>query len=179
MKKIASFTVNHDTLQKGMYISRIDGDVVTYDIRMKRPNMGDYLTNGALHTFEHLFATYARNTALADSVIYIGPMGCRTGFYFLVRDTVSHEEALNLVKESFAFVRDFDGGDSGISPGGVRQLFGARSAGCQSGGKGHAGRAEGLDCGKDGLQLWKIRETALSEPQARGRWESSVRWRWS
>ena len=109
MKKIASFTVNHDTLQKGMYISRIDGDVVTYDIRMKRPNMGDYLTNGALHTFEHLFATYARNTALADSVIYIGPMGCRTGFYFLVRDTVSHEEALNLVKESFAFVRDFDG----------------------------------------------------------------------
>ena len=56
MKKIASFTVNHDTLQKGMYISRIDGDVVTYDIRMKRPNMGDYLTNGALHTFEHLFA---------------------------------------------------------------------------------------------------------------------------
>ena len=109
MKKIASFTVNHDTLQKGMYISRIDGDVVTYDIRMKRPNMGDYLTNGALHTFEHLFATYARNTALADSVIYIGPMGCRTGFYFLVRDTMSHEEALNLVKESFEFVRDFDG----------------------------------------------------------------------
>ena len=62
MKQIASFTVNHDKLEKGMYISRIDGDVVTYDIRMKKPNGGDYLSNGALHTFEHLFATYARNS---------------------------------------------------------------------------------------------------------------------
>ena len=83
MKKIASFSVNHDKLKKGMYVSRIDGDVVTYDLRMKVPNAGDYLSNGALHTFEHLFATYARNSALSDSVIYVGPMGCRTGFYFL------------------------------------------------------------------------------------------------
>ena len=80
MKKIASFSVNHDKLKKGMYVSRIDGDVVTYDLRMKVPNAGDYLSNGALHTFEHLFATYARNSALSDSVIYVGPMGCRTGF---------------------------------------------------------------------------------------------------
>ena len=109
MKKIASFTVDHDTLEKGMYISRIDGDVITYDIRMKKPNQGDYLSNGALHTFEHLFATYARNSALSDSVIYVGPMGCRTGFYFLVRDTMSHEEAIQLVKDSFAFVRNFEG----------------------------------------------------------------------
>ena len=57
MKKIASFSVNHDKLKKGMYVSRIDGDVVTYDLRMKVPNAGDYLSNGALHTFEHLFAT--------------------------------------------------------------------------------------------------------------------------
>ena len=85
MKKIASFSVNHDKLKKGMYVSRIDGDVVTYDLRMKVPNAGDYLSNGALHTFEHLFATYARNSALSDSVIYVGPMGCRTGFYFLLR----------------------------------------------------------------------------------------------
>ena len=85
MKKIASFTVNHDKLKKGMYVSRIDGDVVTYDIRMKTPNAGDYLTNGAMHTFEHLFATYARNSAYSDAVIYVGPMGCRTGFYFLLR----------------------------------------------------------------------------------------------
>ena len=64
MKKIASFSVNHDKLKKGMYVSRIDGDVVTYDLRMKVPNAGDYLSNGALHTFEHLFATYARNLSL-------------------------------------------------------------------------------------------------------------------
>ena len=104
MKKIASFTVNHDKLKKGMYVSRIDGDVVTYDIRMKMPNAGDYLTNGAMHTFEHLFATYARNSAYSDAVIYVGPMGCRTGFYFLLRDSVSRMEALRLVQESFAFI---------------------------------------------------------------------------
>ena len=109
MKKIASFTVNHDTLEKGMYISRVDGDVVTYDIRMKRPNGGDYLNMSAAHTLEHLFATYARNSALSDGVIYVGPMGCRTGFYLLVRDTVSHAQAIALVQESMAFARDFEG----------------------------------------------------------------------
>lgn len=109
MKRIASFSVNHDKLEKGMYVSRIDGDVVTYDIRMKKPNGGDYLRNGALHTFEHLFATYARNSKYADSVIYIGPMGCRTGFYLLLRDTVSKTDAITLAKESFAFVKNFDG----------------------------------------------------------------------
>ncbi len=109
MKKIASFTVNHDKLQKGMYISRIDGDVVTYDIRMKKPNGGDYLGNGELHTFEHLFATYARNSEYADQVIYVGPMGCRTGFYLLLRDTVSEEDVIRLVKEAFAFISEFEG----------------------------------------------------------------------
>ena len=114
MKKIASFTVNHDTLQKGMYISRIDGDVVTYDIRMKRPNMGDYLTNGALHTFEHLFATYARNSAFRDGVIYVGPMGCRTGFYLLTRG-LTPAEALKLTVESFRFMAAFEGAVPGAS----------------------------------------------------------------
>ena len=120
MKKIASFSVNHDKLKKGMYVSRIDGDVVTYDLRMKVPNAGDYLSNGALHTFEHLFATYARNSALSDSVIYVGPMGCRTGFYLLTRGLTPAEAlsltvesfrfmALHLVQESFAFIRDFEG----------------------------------------------------------------------
>lgn len=109
MKTIASFTVDHDKLEKGMYVSRIDGDVVTYDIRMKKPNQGDYLSNGALHSFEHLFATYARNSALGEQVIYVGPMGCRTGFYLLLRDAVSREAALELVRESFRFVRDFEG----------------------------------------------------------------------
>lgn len=109
MEKIESFKINHDTLQKGMYISRIDGDIVTYDIRMKRPNMNDFLPNGAMHTFEHLFATYARNTEFQDKIIYIGPMGCRTGFYFLVRDSITHTQALNILKESLAFIKDFKG----------------------------------------------------------------------
>lgn len=109
MKTIASFKVNHNTLEKGMYISRIDGDIVTYDIRMKKPNGGDYLQNAAMHTFEHLFATYARNTELASNVIYIGPMGCRTGFYFLVRDKISHSQALNIIRECFEFIKNFEG----------------------------------------------------------------------
>ncbi len=116
MKKIASFTVNHDTLEKGMYVSRIDGDVITYDVRMKKPNGGDYLSNGALHTFEHLFATYARNSALSDSVIYVGPMGCRTGFYLLLRDDVSRERALDLVRDSLAFIAAFEGEIPGARP---------------------------------------------------------------
>ena len=109
MKKIASFTVNHDKLEKGMYISRIDKDVITYDIRMKKPNGGSYLKNGELHTFEHLFATYARNSAFSDDVVYVGPMGCRTGFYLLLRDSVSYENAVSLVKDSFEFISEYEG----------------------------------------------------------------------
>ena len=109
MEKIASFTVDHNKLQKGMYVSRIDGDVVTYDIRMKKPNNGDFLSTGQMHTFEHLFATYARNTKFKDSVVYVGPMGCRTGFYFLVRNAVSHEQALEIVKQTLEFVKNFEG----------------------------------------------------------------------
>lgn len=96
MEKIASFTINHDLLTPGMYVSRVDGDVVTYDLRLKFPNRGDYLAQGALHTLEHLIATYARSSNLSDRVIYFGPMGCRTGFYLLLRDSVSKEEAISL-----------------------------------------------------------------------------------
>ena len=109
MKRIASFDVDHDLLRKGMYLSRKDGDVITYDIRMKVPNAGDYLTNGAMHTFEHLFATYARNSIYGSEIIYVGPMGCRTGFYLFVRDTLKHENAIRLVQESFAFIQNFSG----------------------------------------------------------------------
>ena len=109
MKKIASFEVNHDVLEKGMYLSRIDGDVVTYDIRMKLPNGGDYLDMDAAHTFEHLFATYARNSAHASDIVYVGPMGCRTGFYLLVRDSVSSAQAIALVQESMAFIANYEG----------------------------------------------------------------------
>ena len=109
MKKIASFTVNHDTLTKGMYISRVDGDVVTYDIRMKLSNGGDYFQMSAAHTLEHLFATYARNSRFGEHILYVGPMGCRTGFYLLVRDKMTHAQAIELVQESMAFIRDFEG----------------------------------------------------------------------
>ena len=120
MDRIASFSVNHDLLEKGMYISRVDGDVVTYDIRMKKPNGGDYLGYAELHTFEHLFATYARNSAYKDSVVYVGPMGCRTGFYLLLRDTVSSLDAIDLVRQSFSFISEFEG----EIPGAMRQECG-------------------------------------------------------
>ena len=116
MKKIASFTVNHDKLEKGMYVSRVDGDVVTYDIRMKKPNGGDYLSNSALHTFEHLFATYARNSPLSDQVVYVGPMGCRTGFYLLLAGEWSSRDILPLMVELYRFIRDFRGEVPGASP---------------------------------------------------------------
>ena len=109
MKTIASFTVDHDKLEKGRSVSRVDGDVITYDIRMVKPNGGVYLPSPAMHTFEHLFATYVRNSAYSDQIIYVGPMGCRTGFYFLTRDAVSGEQAIALVRECFAFIADFEG----------------------------------------------------------------------
>mgnify|MGYP000119785732 FL=1 len=103
MKRIASFEVNHDKLKPGMYTSRIDGDITTYDIRMVYPNAGTYIQPAAGHTFEHLFATYARNSKFADQIIYCGPMGCQTGFYFLVRD-MKPSDAIALVQESMAFI---------------------------------------------------------------------------
>ena len=114
MKKIASFTVNHDTLEKGMYISRIDGDVVTYDIRMKKPNGGDYLHMSAAHTLEHLFATYARNSQYGDKIVYVGPMGCRTGFYLLTRD-LAPETVKNALKKALADTVAHEGGVFGAT----------------------------------------------------------------
>lgn len=109
MERIASFSIDHTKLKKGMYTSRVDfGDIATYDIRMKEPNHGDYLSTGAAHTFEHLFATYARNSDFADSIVYIGPMGCRTGCYLVVKG-LAPENAIKLVQNTLAFVRDFSG----------------------------------------------------------------------
>ncbi len=120
MKTIASFNVDHNLLKKGMYISRIDGDAVTYDIRMKIPNGGDYLGDNEMHTFEHIFATYVRNTKYSDKIIYVGPMGCRTGFYFIVRDSITHNEAIQLVRECFEYISNF----SGEIPGATRKQCG-------------------------------------------------------
>ncbi|MBE7039902.1 MAG: S-ribosylhomocysteine lyase [Ruminococcaceae bacterium] len=109
MNKIESFKINHDVLQRGIYVSRIDGDVVTLDIRVKKPNGGDYLKTDAMHTIEHIFATYVRNSEYSESVIYFGPMGCRTGFYLLMRDDVSKEDVISLIKSAFLFIADFEG----------------------------------------------------------------------
>ena len=86
INKIASFTVDHDLLTEGIYVSRIDGDITTYDLRTRVPNSGDYMDNLTMHSVEHMFATYVRASEIADSVIYFGPMGCQTGFYLLVRN---------------------------------------------------------------------------------------------
>lgn len=114
LKRIASFEVNHDVLQRGIYTSRIDGDVTTYDIRMKLPNKGVYLNNPAMHTIEHLVATFVRNSEFSDRIIYFGPMGCRTGFYLLVRD-VEPKDVILLVKAAFGFLADFEGEIPGVS----------------------------------------------------------------
>lgn len=109
LKQIASFQVDHTKLNEGMYTSRVDGDVVTYDIRMAKPNCGTYLDVPAIHSFEHLFATYVRSGEWSDQVIYVGPMGCRTGFYFLVRDTMTQEQSIALINSMLEFVANFEG----------------------------------------------------------------------
>lgn len=108
MKKIASFTVDHDKLTQGIYISRIDGDITTFDLRIIKPNTPPFLKPYAMHTIEHLFATYARNSEYSDNVIYFGPMGCMTGFYFLTRD-LELDTALELIKEIVKKCRDHEG----------------------------------------------------------------------
>lgn len=115
MKRIESFCVNHDKLTPGMYLSRIDGDAVTYDVRMVTPNAGVYLENDGIHTFEHLFATYVRNSPQKDEVIYFGPMGCRTGFYFLVRH-IPPQQVIALVQQALAFIADYTGEIPGTTP---------------------------------------------------------------
>ena len=86
MERIQSFSINHDILLPGLYVSRVDGDVTTYDMRHRRPNTDDLIDNSTLHSLEHMFATYIRNGELRSQIVYFGPMGCQTGFYLLVRN---------------------------------------------------------------------------------------------
>ena len=109
MKKIASFTVNHNILQPGVYVSRVDGDAVTYDLRMKKPNAGSYITPKSLHTIEHLLATYVRNSSYTDQVIYAGPMGCRTGFQLIIAGELEPMDIIDLLCEMYAFMAGFEG----------------------------------------------------------------------
>lgn len=117
MERIASFCVDHTTLKPGMYLSRQDGaenEILTWDIRMKRPNAGQYLSPAGAHTLEHLFATYARNSSYSKHVIYVGPMGCLTGFY-LVTTGLTGAEALTLTTETFAWMSEYEGEIPGAS----------------------------------------------------------------
>ncbi|MBO5939347.1 MAG: S-ribosylhomocysteine lyase [Clostridia bacterium] len=114
MKRITSFTVDHDKITEGIYLSRVDGDVITYDLRTRIPNAGDYMDNLTMHSLEHMFATYVRNSEIGESVIYFGPMGCRTGFYLLVRE-MPHERVLAIVKDVLGKIIAHDGEMFGAS----------------------------------------------------------------
>ena len=97
IQKIQSFTVDHDKLEPGLYISRVDGTVATYDLRTRKPNAGDYMDNLTMHSVEHLFATYIRSSSIGSKVLYFGPMGCQTGFYLLV-DSTPKEQVLEAIE---------------------------------------------------------------------------------
>ena len=108
IEKIASFTVDHDLLEEGIYVSRIDGDITTYDLRTRVPNGGCYMDNLTMHSVEHMFATYVRSSEISDRVIYFGPMGCQTGFYLLVRNA-DNSETLSVVKSVLQKIVEHDG----------------------------------------------------------------------
>ena len=114
MQRIKSFEVDHTKLERGFYISRIDGDVITYDMRFCKPNTGVLLDNETMHTAEHMIATYMRNSEIADSVVYFGPMGCQTGFYFLVKD-LAPVEVFELTKQLLADILAYEGPVFGAS----------------------------------------------------------------
>ena len=114
MEKIASFTVNHLALLPGIYVSRKDTVgkemITTFDLRMTRPNFEPVLNTAEGHTLEHLGATFLRNHKdYKDKVIYFGPMGCRTGFYLVLAGDYESEDIVDLVKEMFVFMKDFEG----------------------------------------------------------------------
>ena len=124
MRKIASFTVDHTVLETGIYVSRIDGDITTYDLRTRKPNSGDVMDHSTMHTFEHMFATYVRNSEIADDVIYFGPMGCQTGFYLLVRNA-ENSKVLEVTKKVLSDIICHEGdvfGNSEIECGNYRTL---------------------------------------------------------
>lgn len=121
MKKIPSFTIDHNRLLRGIYVSRKDSvggeTVTTFDIRMKEPNREPVVHAGALHTIEHLAATYLRNDPeWKDRIIYWGPMGCLTGNYLLMRGDLEPKDIVGLIQKTFKFVADFEGEIPGAAP---------------------------------------------------------------
>ena len=121
MNKIPSFTINHEKLLRGIYVSRKDevgGETVTtFDIRMKEPNREPVVHPGALHTIEHLAATFLRNDPeWKDRVIYWGPMGCLTGNYLLLKGDLEPQDIVDLMRRTFAFIANFEGDIPGAAP---------------------------------------------------------------
>lgn len=108
VKKIESFKADHDKIEPGIYISRTDGDLITYDLRTRKPNNGEYMDNITMHTVEHMFATYVRSSEIGDSVIYFGPMGCQTGFYLIVKD-IEPQKVLAVVKKVLTQIINHEG----------------------------------------------------------------------
>lgn len=108
MRRIASFSVDHDFIVPGIYLSRVDGDVTTYDLRTRVPNTGDLMDNATMHSVEHMFATMIRNGELGENVIYFGPMGCQTGFYLLMRNA-EHEKVLREIERVLEAIIAYDG----------------------------------------------------------------------
>ena len=103
MERIASFSVDHTVLVPGLYLSRRDGNIVSLDLRFKKPNTGDLLSNAEIHSVEHIIATLLRNSEQKDAVIYFGPFGCQTGFYFLFDEArITLSEAIRLLQQTFA-----------------------------------------------------------------------------
>ena len=120
MEKITSFTIDHIRLQPGLYVSRKDAvgaeTVTTFDMRLTAPNREPVMNTAEIHTMEHLAATYLRNEPnWKDRVLYFGPMGCRTGFYLLLSGDYTSRDVLPLVRDCFAFIRDFRGDIPGAS----------------------------------------------------------------
>ncbi len=121
MEKIPSFTIDHCRLKRGIYVSRQDQigneTITTFDIRMKLPNREPALGQGAIHTIEHLAATYLRNhPQWRDKIVYWGPMGCLTGNYLLMRGNLTSRDILPLMIETFQFVADYNGEVPGTAP---------------------------------------------------------------
>ena len=115
IQRITSFSVDHDRLTPGIYISRVDGDVTTYDLRTRTPNAGSYMDTCTAHSVEHMFATYIRNSAASDKILYFGPMGCQTGFYLIVRDSIEPRVVLGILKDCLKKVMEHDGSVFGAS----------------------------------------------------------------
>lgn len=120
MEKITSFTIDHMKLQPGLYVSRKDRvgqeTVTTFDLRVTSPNEEPVMNTAEVHTIEHLAATYLRNEPQwKDRVLYFGPMGCRTGFYLLLAGDYTSRDVLELVKDCFRFIGDYEGEVPGAS----------------------------------------------------------------